>query len=527
MNRFARVAACVTLAAALLPAGAFAQPRAAAPAAPQAPVEAESFTSEELLARAKTASGIDHRPEDEHEYWSLKAYGLEGSVETWRDGTDQRSDTTLGPFKTARGTVHGSRWHQNDNGETILDKPEPSQIEKTTSEIVTRVRTPDAWLLTTYYASGHIVKNYYDSKTFLLVKTVRTVAGRDSFMTYDDFRTDAKGRTRAWHYIGGDDRPANDYEYHLLRDDSITIANEQIAIPKDRRTLVEFPSGADYVRLPARIVNDRIYVRLDIAGRGVDFLLDSGASTINIDTAVARDLGLGIVGHSSATVAGTYATGRVVVPAVGIGSLTMHDVVMHTVPIDQREKTVRVVGLLGFDFLDAAGLRIDYANGTVDAYKPGTLTPPTGALPVDVTLNTGVPVVHATFGDAGGDDFVIDTGAAFPYVLFQRFVRSHPAAAVAQPSDQQSRFLSGVGGQIEYRSVNAKRFTFGAYALDDQPGIEALSANAFGFDNQDGLIGADILKLFTIYTDYGAGKLYFAATPQSAAAGVRTARVSR
>ncbi len=521
----ALVFAIVAATCALAPSAAAAQPHPEVTESPEA-AASETFTADELQDRSKEAMGTDRKPDSEHEEWSLHAYGLEGTLETWRVGTDTRSDTVLGGFRSARGTFKNVRWHQNDNGETIIDSAEPTQVEKSVSEIVTRVKEPiDAWLLTTTYASGHVLRSYYDPKTFYLVRTLRTIAGHNTHMIFDDFRTDARGRTRAWRYVGGDERPGSDYEYRLVRDDiTDPVADDLVAVPKDRRALVEFPAGVDTVRLPAHVVNNRIYVRLDIAGRGLDFLLDTGSSTINIDAGVARDLGLEILGHAAQTVAGTYATGRIVVPSVAIGTLAMHDVVMHTVPIDQHEKTVRVVGLLGFDFFDAVGLKIDYAGGTVDAYRPGTLTPPASAVPVEVALNTGAPVAHATFGDASGEDFVVDTGAAFPYVLFQRFVRAHPTASTPDARDPRTQVLDGVGGQIEYRSVTSKKLEFGAFIIDAPTGIEALSTNAFGFDNEDGLIGSDILKLFTVYTDYAAGKLYLGATPQSEAAGARTAR---
>ena len=100
-------------------------------------------------------------------------------------------------------------------------------------------------------------------------------------------------------------------------------------------------------------------------------------------------------------------------------------------------------------------------------------------------------------------------------------MRAHPTASAPDPRDSHSQILDGVGGQIEDRNVTAKRLEFGAYIFDDPAGIETLSANAFGFDNEDGLIGSDILKLFTIYTDYAADKLYLGSMPQSEAAGAR------
>jgi hypothetical protein len=56
--------------------------------------------------------------------------------------------------------------------------------------------------------------------------------------------------------------------------------------------------------------------------------------------------------------------------------------------------------------------------------------------------------------------------------------------------------------------VSTKRLTLGASIFEDAVGAEALSPNALGFDNEDGLIGADILKSFTLYLDYAAGRMF-------------------
>ncbi len=459
-------------------------------------------TADELLQRSKIATGADRRPDNESETWTVRLAGLDGTFETERRGADNVTTTELGPFRTARGTWHGEKWHQNENGETIVDRAEPSQVEKILTQTVARVHEPvDAWELVTTYASGHVLRAYYDPHTYELVRTERVSAGQTVHTSYVDFQADARGRIRAWRFFGGDERPDNDFDYHLIRDDEDdAIADADLAIPRDRRVLVAFPEGSDTVRLPARIVGGRIYVRVEIGGRGLDFLLDSGAGAITIDDVVARELKLPIYGRSTQTVAGSFPTGRVVVPAVAIGALTMHDVVMHTLPYSAPEmKSVRVVGLLGYDFLAGTSLRIDYAAGTIDAERPGTLVAPPGAGALDVRLNSGTPVARATIGTATGDDFIIDTGAAFSYVIFQRFARLHRDELESQNA---SRVGSGVGGSFAYRPIDSTRVILGAWSLDDTTGVEALAPNAFGFDNEDGLIGSDILKRFTVYLDY-------------------------
>ncbi len=486
-------------------------------AAPIAPVFAQDIpTADELVARSKLAAGSERRPETERESWAVRIAGLDGTVETIRRSADSLTTTDLGPFRTERGTVHGEKWHQNENGETIVERAEPSQTERIVTQTVVRAHEPlDAWEIVTTYASGHVLRSYYDPRTYELVRVERAAAGHETHTIYEDFRTDARGWTRPWHYYGGDDRPDNDFDYRLVRDDlDADVSDADVAVPHDRRTLVEFPAGTEAVRLPARIVNDRIYVRLAIAGRGLDFLLDTGAAAITINDAVARELKLPVYGRATQTVAGTFSTGRVIVPAVSIGPLEMHDVVMRTLPFAASEaKSVRVVGLLGFDFLDAVALKIDYASGELDAFRPGTVAAPPGSDAVDIRLNSNAPVARATIGNATGEDFIIDTGAAFSYVVFQRFARAHPEALAVESRES---FGSGVGGTFGYRSLATKRVILGGWSFDDAYGVEALSANAFGFDNEDGLIGADILKRFTVYLDYAGAHVFLTATPRSA-----------
>jgi len=476
------------------------------------PVRADVLPSiDELFARERLASGAERRPPTERETWDIRKEGLAGTLVTVRRGSDNVSSMALGPFRSERGSDRGQRWHQNDNGETVLDRPDPSGNERILARSITRVREPvDAWLATQAYAGGHVLRTYFNPRTYLIVRVEKSFAGQTSHTSYDDFRTDARGRTRAWHELGGDDRVPTTFDYRLVHDELATaLAPGTFTIPRDRGTLVEFPAAIQTVRLPARIENGRIYVRLTIAGRGLDFLLDSGAAAISIDAALARRLGLQAYGRTMETVAGSFATSRVIVPQAGIGPLLMHDVVMRTIPISMREGTAtRVVGLLGFDFLDAVALRIDYAGGTVDASRPASSAAPPGAVPLELRLGSQIPLTRATVGSASGNDFILDTGAEFSLVLFQHFTRAHPD--VATPLGHSVRSGAGIGGVMAYRTLVAQRLTLGPVMFEALPSVEALSQNALGFDDEDGLVGSDVLRRFTMYLDYASNRVWLA-----------------
>jgi hypothetical protein len=311
----------------------------------------------------------------------------------------------------------------------VLDKPQPSQTEKLVGRAVDRVSTPlDAYLLTSNYASGHITRTYYDPKTYLVERVERVAAGRLTFTDYDDFRTDEHGRTRPWHYSGGSDRSEDAFDYRLRTDYVDRIVDDaDVAVPQDRRSLIEFPAGQTVVRLPARIEGDRIYVRVTIGERGFDLLLDTGSYGLGLNERIIKELGLEIQGRLSSA-GGAFSSGRVVVPAMNVGKLALHDVVMATVPIDSNETAdTRVVGVLGFDFIAHAVFRIDYEHGTVDAILPSSFAPPATAVALPVTLNTQTPHVEVSVGGSTSPDFLIDTGAPGSLLLFRRFLTTHDA----------------------------------------------------------------------------------------------------
>lgn len=152
-------------------------------AAVTAPIPAATATTPspaELVARNRAAAGRE-RDGAERESWSVHSSGLSGTLAVIRQGADSSATMLLGPFRTQHGSVHGQRWHQNDNGETVVERPEPSQTERPLSESVERVREPsEAWAVTSTFASGHVKRTYYDARSYLVVRSERRPAAAPS-----------------------------------------------------------------------------------------------------------------------------------------------------------------------------------------------------------------------------------------------------------------------------------------------------------------------------------------------------------
>jgi len=485
---------------------------------PGLPGAASPLTATEILLREKAAEKAA-LPASEVEDWTISQQGLTGTEHVVRRGDDRSATLVLGPFTTRSGTVGGQAWHQNENGYTILDPVEPSQSARVLSQSLAHRVQPDRYVITETLSNGLLRRTFYDPADLSVMRLELERSRRVFHVEYSDFRPGPNGRRKAWLERGSDDR-GNTYEARLTADQpGATVDDLLLAVPPDRRTLVEFPADRDEVRLPASVDGGRIHVTVNINGYPLTFLLDSGASGIFINPEAALELHLKSYGSAAMTVAGTFASTRVIAPAVNIGPIVMHDVVMGTIPLDSPEGTGdRVVGLLGYDFIAGTALRVTYGNewssGQVDAIRPSAFSPPplaTASMPI--RLNQQVPVVHVDIGGAASDDFIVDTGAEAPVILFDRFVKAHPTAVadrgIGTGFDPDQSAVFGVGGRVPIMPLRLSSFRFADLEFKNFIVLRAEDPGAFGDYRDDGLLGALFLRYFTLYLDYPHGRLYF------------------
>ncbi len=485
---------------------------AGSPASP--PVRAE--TAAAFVARVKAETDAA-RPKSEVVDSKIDSAGLSGTQHDVRRGEDYVETSVLGPFTTMRGSVGGKNWHQNENGITVLEEPEPAQsATPEPKRTLSRIAQPrDLWLVTSRLQNGAVAKTYYDFADLAIVREEIVRGKHWAHVDYSDFRPWSGGKRRAWKASGGDDR-GNAYTSTIVKDDvSPVIADDAFAVPADRRTLVEFPPDVNQVALPATVESGRIHVDVEVNGTELVFVLDTGASGMVIDSQAAKDLKLPSYGSSALTVAGTFASTRVISPVVRVGRLQMRDVVMATAPLDAREFGTRVDGLLGFDFLAGAVLRIDYVDpGGVTAIRPSVFTqPPLATSSLPIRLDKQIPVVRVAVGNEFGNDMIVDTGAEAPVLFFDRFVQAHPAAVVDRgtnaPFDESQNVVFGVGGPVAIVPLRISRFAIADLEFRNYIVLRARRAGAFGDTQDDGLLGALFLRFFTLYVDYPERKLYF------------------
>jgi len=495
MRRFVQLLVLFAFAAALLVA-----PRA----------DAQTVPSVDAL-RAKIAAATGSAPAAMREVLRVTSSSGIGEREILRSGDDFRQNDGTGPYATASGSYGGQAWHQNANGQVVLDEPDPGVAAgEALTTTVSRVATPvNAYVIAELNRAGFGTKTYVDPATFHVVRVEKISAAQTEVTAYDDFRTlDGYTSARHWKVTDGHEEDALDERVVSLT--SRPIAKADLDIPNPRRALVEFPPGKTSVELPVTFHNDEFYVRVVINGRGLDFLLDTGAAGIIIYNDVIAKLGLHELARGvNAANAGRFTEVTAVVPEMDVGELKMRDVVVQSAPgLPDDTADVHVAGLLGFDFIAELMLRLDYERGRVTALENGSpgLSPTVKRVTLDVRLGEQVPETTVTINGYPGEHFLVDTGNEGGLLIFDRYARRNPHALVdtgnANDEERTATFGYGVGGKLAIKPYKLQKVQMAHATFANFYGYLVEQRAAYSGADSDGLIGTTFLRNFTVWIDY-------------------------
>jgi predicted aspartyl protease len=429
-------------------------------------------------------------------------------------GESSRNVYVSGPFHTEDGVDRGQAWHQNDNGQTILDQPDPHPpTPDVTTDTVRRIHAPiEAYVLASLNAKGYGAKVYVDPSSWQMVRAEVIEPNGTVTTTYDDVHLD-HGRTFSHHSHTVNDISRTSNDVRVTAYDLDPVTDDEVAIARPLRALVTFPSASGPVTLPTQFVGGDIVVRVTINGRGLDFALDTGASGIVMDLDVAKQLGLPLYDRESAVVARRFTTARTIVPEMHVGDLVMRNVAVQLVPAGwDSSSSVKEVGLLGFDFLAELGVTLDYEHHKVTVVPDLDYAPPSDphTIPVEVRIGDGVPLASVSINGAVGERWILDTGGAGTFLIFGYFASRHPEALRDEHhlgAQSGAAIFTGVGGDfvaLPYAIANLQLATFD---VTDIVGYLVITKGSYDYDS-DGVIGAMFLQLFTVELDYGHSRVY-------------------
>lgn len=439
--------------------------------------------------------------------------GTEWTYVTLTHGDDYKTTVTGGGFTSAYGRYQSQAWSQDDNGIVILrsqfhDKESPNALAlrhpddpKYGVRVLGITPTqPKQYVVEINPPGGYDEFRYYDAGTWLLSQVVSYTRDRRKHVTeYGGYRK-TFGEMRAYRVHSYDGNADND-TVTTIESYAPSAPDADLSIPAGH-PLFSY-DGAKPLQLPATFTQSGIVLRAIVNGRGLDFILDSGASGLFIDPAVAHELGLVPFGHHSITIGGGDVNmGRVRIPKMTIGGLEVDNAVFTTSPIDQPAGDARAVGLIGFDFLASGIIGIDFKQQTLtlfprDAFDPKSL----GLIDLPLQLDDGVPRTDVWIEGVHGH-FMVDTGA-FQMLVYHNFADKLPSAAHLTRDSE----IVTVGGVMSTSVLRINDLIFGGVKYDVATAIEP-NSSTFDFIDYDGLIGRDVLSNYRSYFDYADGALY-------------------
>jgi hypothetical protein len=449
------------------------------------------------------------------EEWRLVQDKMTGTYRVWRLGKDERDVTNLGPFVSEAGVRGGVHWQQTRNGITYtyagVHEARDAVSERTWQLGVTDDAQALRLIGESVSLSAYVVEIeppagrhewlFIDKNSGNVVRREAVAKNRRITTIFEDFRTfdgiPEPSRVRQIDSLG------NERDLTLLsRTLDLTPDPKDVDITPTRHTLVEFPYGTTALHLPVRFVNGLPVVRVRIGLRFYDFLLDAGAAGIIVDPSVLDDAHLDTYGAHIGSTIGTFNETTSIVPALAVGSLKMHGVVVRAVSVPFRlDDRTRIAGLLGFDFFADTVVHLDIDHGTLDAYLPSAFRPPPDVTAVALALDDRTPAVRARIDGTFGR-MVADTGANRSIISTAFATR---ADAAPDPGASVARFRS-VGGTATAEAVHLKSFDLGGIAVAD-PVVDVSGAD-LGYEDVDGTAGTDLLHAYDLFFDYRSAQLY-------------------
>lgn len=270
--------------------------------------------------------------------------------------------------------------------------------------------------------------------------------------------------------------------------------------------------------LPVEVWNNHIYVKVCLAERELDFILDTGAGGTSLDYNIAKQLGVrfGQTFTIGGAGAGRVAGARVENASITLTGSSIAQAVVTAIDLSRlpAREGHRMDGILGDDFIARYVVAIDYARSELRLYDrdrfhydgPGTSVP--------VTLINRFPYIDAAIKLADGETlrgrFVVDVGSGAGLTLTKPFVDDNRLRDRVGPTLRRTG-SGGVGGMTTTEIGRVSSLSIGGIELA-RP-IVQLFGDSAGVMSQRGAwvgnIGGGILRRFTVLLDYQAKRMIF------------------
>ncbi|HYN05995.1 MAG TPA: pepsin/retropepsin-like aspartic protease family protein [Vicinamibacterales bacterium] len=272
------------------------------------------------------------------------------------------------------------------------------------------------------------------------------------------------------------------------------------------------------VIVPVERASHVFFARATINEQGPFWLtVDTGATLTVIDPETAARLRLPVAGAGARRDVGV-ATGLTPMATTHGATIKIGRAApfvpspLYVVPVRATQAYIghRIDGVLGTDFLSKHVVEFDYPRGRVVLHPPGTVDASAFPSSVNVTLSRNVLLAPAslTLPDGGTltARLLIDTGSNLGLSLNTPFVTRHRLTERFQ--SRRATASVGINGLVASQLVTFSSLSIGQTRIrEPEAALSGASEGLNASDAFDGILGADLLRRFTVVVDYPGRRL--------------------
>jgi len=267
--------------------------------------------------------------------------------------------------------------------------------------------------------------------------------------------------------------------------------------------------------IPFHLVGEHIIIKVHIGdhAEALDFIFDTGASSIVLNETTAERLGIQPIEVSSLSGAnGEIAVKTIRGKELHVGGMTLRDATMYATSVLNIEESLahRIDGVIGAHLIKKFVTEINYDEAVLifsnsEMYEPW---PDAYELDIDATMPLPTTRVSLMLGDEEYDcEFVIDSGSGLPIAVNSPAVDQYNLIRKLPTLTTEIAGLSE--GKSEAHITRIPEIQLGKYSFKNV--ISLLSqakSGATSFVNFEGIIGNPILRKFNMTLDYSRNKMY-------------------
>lgn len=246
----------------------------------------------------------------------------------------------------------------------------------------------------------------------------------------------------------------------------------------------------------------------------LNFILDTGSGGISIDSATAQRFNLTpttseetLKGLAQKKTAQFIIDQKLLLPRLQINHLNFH---VNDYSFLTEAHNVKIHGVIGYSFLKAYIVKLNYDQFMIEVWKPGSIAYPKEGYVLKTRPNK-LAAIDATLRDNRKIDskFYFDTGADMCFMLPDKFIKDSSVL-----NNNKKIFTSGaegLGGKKEMMLTTVEEVHIGPYSLKKVPTyIFDDTYNVSNYPATGGIIGNELMARFNVIINYPNNEIHIA-----------------